>query len=253
MLTHDDPRQLKEAMNILAVLQMEVDAVNNVLITHQDSSVIYSQLPDVSVNLQQITWNRPMGIPSYLERAMLNWDHFGDHARSTYIAGHAIVIQKAISGDLEGAYAMNVFVDHFLVDLFSSCHLRTPRRSLHGDMKLKSRYLCQDSLTVFCKPRSNYNVTWHMHDGAVLLGYQNPSGQSWIMYGDKRPLDTVNKENMGYCGKAVQVSAAEIYEVCKTKQTSPANYEDIPNPTHTLKHKARHTCEKHDTLTGSAT
>ena len=29
--------------------------------------------------------------------------------------------------------------------------------------------------------------------------------------------------------------------------------EDIPNLTHPLKHKAQHTCEKHDTLTGSAT
>jgi hypothetical protein len=117
-------------MDILAVLQAEVDAINAALANHQDPSVVYAQLPDVSLKLEQITFGRS-DIPGYLGLAQINWDHFGADARTAYNAGHATAIQKAVSGDLDGAYAMNAFADHFLEDSFSSGHLRTPRRLLH--------------------------------------------------------------------------------------------------------------------------
>ena len=129
-LAHGSPRQPKEANDILAVLQTEVDAVNNALIHHLDPSVAYSTLPDVTAKLEKITIGR-YGIPSYIGLAQRNWDHFGDDARTTYNAGHVTAIQRAINGDLEGAYTLNAFADHFLEDSFSSGHLRTPRRLLH--------------------------------------------------------------------------------------------------------------------------
>lgn len=129
-LANGGPRQPKEANDILAVLQAEVDAVNKAIEHGQDPSVAYSTLPDVTVKLEAITFGRS-GIPSYLGLALINWDHFGEDARSAYNAGHATAIQKAIEGDLEGAYTMNAFADHFLEDSFSAGHLRTPRRSLH--------------------------------------------------------------------------------------------------------------------------
>ncbi len=129
-LADGGPRLPKEAMDILAVLQAEVDAVNTALANHQDPSVVYAQLPDVSAKLELITFGRS-GIPAYLGLAQINWDHFGADARTAYNAGHATAIQKAISGDLDGAYAMNAFADHFLEDSFSAGHLRTPRRLLH--------------------------------------------------------------------------------------------------------------------------
>ncbi|SJL10242.1 uncharacterized protein ARMOST_13626 [Armillaria ostoyae] len=99
--------QPKEAMDILRVLEAEVDADNAALANRQDPSVVYAKLPDI------------------------NWDHFGVDARAAYNTGHAAAIQKVISGDLDGAHAMNAFADHFLEDLFSAGHLRTPRRFLH--------------------------------------------------------------------------------------------------------------------------
>ena len=129
-LANGGPRQPKEANDILAVLQAEIDTVNNALMHHQDPSVAYSALPDVTSKLEEITSGRS-NIPSYVGLAQINWDHFGVDARTAYNTGHAIAIQRAIGGDLEGAYALNAFADHFLQDSFSSGHLRTPRRHLH--------------------------------------------------------------------------------------------------------------------------
>ena len=131
-LAVDRLRQPREATKILAVLQTEVDAINVALENHQDPYVTYSKLPDVSQVLEDITGNRG-SIPSYLGLALRNWDHFGADARYVYNTGHAAAIRRAIDGDLEGAYAINAFADHFLEDCFSAGHLRTPRRFLHRD------------------------------------------------------------------------------------------------------------------------
>ena len=80
---------------------------------------------------QQITWGRS-GIPGYLGLAKINWDHFGADARTAYNAGHRTALEAAVKGDLEDAYTMNAFADHFLEDSFSAGHLRTPRRLLHS-------------------------------------------------------------------------------------------------------------------------
>ncbi len=122
-------------MDILAVLQAEVDAVNATLANHQGPSVIYAKLPDMSTKLELLTLGR-CGILAYLGLAQINWDHFGADACTVYNAGHATAIQKAISGDLDGVHAMNAFADHFLEDSFSAGHLRTPCPLLHKSMDI---------------------------------------------------------------------------------------------------------------------
>lgn len=128
--------QPEEANVILGILQKEVDAVNNALAHHQDPSVAYNSLPDETKTFQEITWRRP-GAPSYMGLARINWDHFGADARTAYNAGHSKSLDVAIAGDLEKAYAMNAFADHFLEDSFSAGHLRTPRRYLHSSIWLR--------------------------------------------------------------------------------------------------------------------
>ncbi|KAK0430772.1 fungal fucose-specific lectin-domain-containing protein [Armillaria borealis] len=188
----------KEAMDILAVLQAE------------DPSVVYAQLPDVSVKLELITFGRS-GIPAYLGLAQINWDHFGADARTAYNAGHSTAIQKAISGDLDGAYAMNAFADHFLEDSFSAGHLRTPRRLLH-----KSTDITADACAKYM----------HDEDNAIGIDAKNPAGKSWTLYGDKRTLDSVNEDNKTRCVDSVQASANEIYKAYQIKQApSLANYQ----------------------------
>jgi len=123
--------QPAEAIEILGILKKEVDTVNNALAHHQDPSVAYNSLHNEDWTFQKLTLFRS-GIPSYFGLARVNWDHFGADARTAYNAGHSKALDVAITGDLEKAYAMNAFADHFLEDSFSAGHLRTPRRYLHS-------------------------------------------------------------------------------------------------------------------------
>ncbi|KAH9897835.1 fungal fucose-specific lectin-domain-containing protein [Cubamyces lactineus] len=202
-------RQPKEAQDILRVLQTEVDAVNDALRDHKDPSVAYSTLPDVSLKLQWLTMSRP-NIPSYLGLSLISWDHFGSDARTAYNAGHATALQAAADGDLERAYTLNAFADHYLEDSFSAGHLRVPRRGLSSQQNI--------FYDVCCK-------LMHDEDCAIGLKVKNPAGESWTCYGDKRVLDKEDAENLKRCVAAVQASADEVYEAFVTKTVPPSgNY-----------------------------
>ena len=136
-LANPSLRQPKEAESIIEILQTEVDAVNTALSHGQDPSIAYSTLPSVDLKLEVLTFGRRRDrLPDYVQLASINWDHFGEDARTAYNAGHATAIQRAIGGDLEGAYTLNAFADRFLEVSFSSGHLRTPRRLLHKPSNL---------------------------------------------------------------------------------------------------------------------
>lgn len=154
-----------------------------------------------------MTQFRPSGFPSYLGLARKNWDHFGPDARITYNAGHATALQVAANGDLEKAYTLNAFADHFLEDSFSSGHLRTPRRGLHSMLDLTA-----DACAKFM----------HDEDCAIGLSVKNTSGETWACYGDKRALDEVDADNVKRCVAAVQASADEIY-AAYTSKTIPSS------------------------------
>ncbi|KAF8576928.1 hypothetical protein K439DRAFT_1655174 [Ramaria rubella] len=200
-LANGGPRQPKEATDILAILQGEVDAVNKALANHQDPSVAYAQLPDVSVALERITWGWT-GFPGYLGLAQINWDHFVADARTAYNAGHATALHKAISGDLLRAYVMNAFADHFLEDSFTP----PPHPAVNLSADICAKYM-------------------HDEDCAIGIFVENPGGERWMVFSDKRGLDTVDKDNKVRCVNAVQASADEIYTGVETKQVpAPANY-----------------------------
>lgn len=131
----DKTRNPGEAEKLLEVLQLEINAMNVALNTRVDPSGPYSHIPDQTIKLEEITLFRPLGNPSFLGLAFINYDHFGADANIAYTAGHKAAIQVAIGGkpeDLPLAYAMNAHADHFLEDSFSAGHQRTPRRQLHS-------------------------------------------------------------------------------------------------------------------------
>lgn len=125
-----------DAMDVLKVLQPEVDAVNQAVKEHRDPSEAYSKLPNVDWALEYATnrWWKP-GFPTYFQLASYNWDHFGEDAYICYKVGHVSAMNYARANrdpdGLNRAYAMNAFADHFLQDIFSAGHVRTPRRLLH--------------------------------------------------------------------------------------------------------------------------
>lgn len=219
------PASNDEATKILAVMQIEIKAVNAAINAGLPASSAYEKLGD-SLSEQ---WNRitgggslispwiPMG--RYLQLAATNWDHFSQCAMLAYIAGHSVAMQAAVAAykisnsqqqmlALQQAYAMNAFADHFLTDLFSSGHMRSPRKQLN------------DTVT----PASAGGLlTRYMHDedSANGLYVQNKRGNQWKAYGDKRYFDMINLANTMLVNSAAQLSANEIYQAFVSGQVVP--------------------------------
>lgn len=140
-LATDTSHTPSEVQNILGILQEEVNAVQIAINKHKGPwDTAWPHLVDPAVRLQVATARRPSGRPSYGGLAKMNWYHFGGDAQLAYTAGHLVAINVAFKGgsqsNLELAYAMNAFADHFLQDLFSAGHIRTPRRALHASSTL---------------------------------------------------------------------------------------------------------------------
>ncbi|KAI0397035.1 hypothetical protein F5Y17DRAFT_471112 [Xylariaceae sp. FL0594] len=203
-LAEDTTRNPSEAQTILNALSTEVQRVQDALDKGQDPSTVYPGIPDVTATLQSATVFRPAECPSYLGLARINWDHFGEDARTAYNAGHSVALQVAAGGDLQLAYAMNAFADHFLQDSFAAGHMRTPRRKLHKD---NSDDISPDLCAKFM----------HDEDNAIGLWVKSPIGRAWHTFGDKRLLDKEDISNKNEAWNAVRVSADEIYNAWKSK------------------------------------
>lgn len=181
--------------------------------------------------------------------AQLNLDHFGADGRTAYNAGHYTAIEAAANGNLELAYSMNAFADHFLGDAFASGHFRTPRRKLHGssnDIKKAvdtiSRIVLDHSTAdmivalrkeVF-NPSSDVTGAWntaardfyskfmHDEDNKVGLWLVNKRGDTWQAFGDSKMFDPNNQLNCKFMLQALQASATEVYEAYKNRPAAAA-------------------------------
>ncbi|CAO3425154.1 Phosphatidylcholine-hydrolyzing phospholipase C (EC 3.1.4.3) [Azospirillum doebereinerae] len=215
------PASKDEATQILAVMKIEIDAANQALANGEEPHEAYDRLGDTLSG----KWNRITGgggpisdffpLGRYLKLAAVNWDHFGTWAVLAYTAGHTMALQQALRARagggraaLELAYAMNAFADHYLSDLFSGGHLRTPRKQLYDTVtpsdigSLLSRYM-------------------HDEDCKFGLNVTSAAEFSWRAYGDKRYFDTMDVANRNQVDATVQASADEIFETFSTG-TAPA-------------------------------
>jgi hypothetical protein len=210
---------LAEAQNILSIMQIEIDAVNQAIRNGQQPSTAYEALGD-SLNKK---WNVATGggsrvtdlypLGRFLKLALTNWDHFGTHAITAYQAGHEAAMDCAITArkvqdsnlryaHLALAYAMNAFADHYLTDLFSAGHLRTPRKEL---------YLSSSASVADLDLGSYLARFMHDEDSYWGLKVQNARNRKWTAYGDKRFFDTANQVNAQIVEEAIQASVNEIY------------------------------------------
>jgi len=119
-----------------AYKKMAADAANN------DSRVFFGHKEDLVLQGITVTlaeWSQYQA-PAYIRLAQLNLDHFGEDAHTTYNAGHHCAMAKAAEGgsleNLEIAYAMNAFADHYFGDCFAAGHMCTPRGFLHAEGSL---------------------------------------------------------------------------------------------------------------------
>jgi len=206
------PASKDEARQILAVMQKEIAAANQAIKDGRQPHEAYDALGDTLSE----EWNRITGggsfvsalfpLGRYLKLAANNADHFGEWALLAYQAGHTAALQQAVVAhknadekQLELAYAMNAFADHFLTDLFSAGHVRAPRKQLAA---------------VVTPSDLGSLITRFMHDEDSKFGLNvnNAQGDKWHAYGDKRYFDTVDSANRKQVKLAVQHSADEIFE-----------------------------------------
>jgi hypothetical protein len=157
---------------------------------------------------------------TYLQLAGTNFDHFGMHAQMAYVIGHRTAIVMAVAAHdrrpflpgvpvptLSDAYITNAFADHFLTDLFSAGHLRTPRTALHN--------WSQVGIPGFGD--AGDVLSWYCHDEDYKYGLNVSNGKtSWFMYGDKRIFDSVNASGLALAEQAVQASKQEVYAAYQT-------------------------------------
>jgi hypothetical protein len=205
-----------EAMAILEVMQIEIKAVNKALANGESPAAAYKALGDtLSAQWNRITGGGSVASPwvppgRYLQLSATNWDHFSRHAVLAYSAGHAVAIDAAVAAGrladagqrrvaLERAYAMNAFADHFLTDVFSSGHMRSPRKELN-DLVLAPAFVT-GLLTRFM----------HDEDCANGLYVENRAGNRWKAYGDKNYFAMVDITNAILVNGAAQLSADDVF------------------------------------------
>ena len=160
----------------------------------------------------------------YMKLAIENFDHFnaGMHAAyRSYAAGHAEAMRAAQKAKQSGsqetlmlAYAKEAFAQHFLTDMFSAGHMRTPRNEL------------QD----FCARRERGEQGGHlskaMHDEDNLLGLRvtNKDGLAWRAYGDRHYFSPAHRKGREAAEACSQRSIDEVFNAFKTGHV-------ITNPT----------------------
>ncbi|RAL07128.1 uncharacterized protein BO97DRAFT_464592 [Aspergillus homomorphus CBS 101889] len=198
-----------EANNILAIIYDQKAAVEQRIKDGESPANAYK-----AVYVDDQMWNfkfqgvtgarKDLGLPTYVNLAAVDWDHFGADARLVYRVGHDAAVAHAYqTGDLMTAYAKNAFADHFLQDSFSAGHVRTPRRALHAADEYGIDHKAQ---------------VMHDEDGAngLVVSTAGPCQQSWRMYGDNSFLEPANHENRQRCSDALQTSADEVFEAWRT-------------------------------------
>lgn len=164
-------------------------------------------------------WFAGPGAGQYIDLAKTNWDHFGQNAVLAYQAGHACVLDLAASAPANETEAqrrqrfnkvctMEAFACHYLTDLFSSGHLRTPREALGLEDSSAANPCAQ---------------LMHDEDSYNGLKVSNALGATWIAFGDKRYFDTPNATNASQAKSALACTIGELNTVFAGGAT-PASY-----------------------------
>jgi hypothetical protein len=163
----------------------------------------------------------PENCSGYGDLADTDYDHFaaiegydfgeqtGGGAWEAYSAGHSVACKTAAAGNqseevLEFALTMNACASHFLSEMFSSGHMRTPRRFL------------------------GRATAWWMEneDDQWGLNVHNKRGDDWRAYGNTCHAEPANKKNAEIELEALQASAEAILQAWKDGNATTCQADD---------------------------
>ena len=217
------PTSNAEANSILEVMKKEVLASQAMVLRGLPPSLVYStDYWDLQYN--GITGGSyvsfKLGQGRYLLIAATNWDHFGKDALTSYAAAHAVAMQMANNArnanDLQQAYAVNAFADHYLTDLFAAGHLRTPRRQMWLKTGFSGNVPLSDSNYDSIASGKSGVIARSMHDednlnGLWVINTGIDLPDQWLCFGDGHYRDAGNAANAALVQKAVATSIQEVY------------------------------------------
>lgn len=145
----------------------------------------------------------------YMKLATNNYDHFGQDAIDSYLAGHKLALDTAKTAKLtnnesllRSAYAQEAYAEHFLTDLFASGHLRTPRRAIVNWCSYTKSEIAS-YLTKVMHDEDNQDGVW----------ITNGNGERWKTYGDHSLFINDNSSSMQQAVKVMQKSVDQIFAV----------------------------------------
>lgn len=124
--------------------------------------------------------------------------------------------ESGIEGDLRYAYFLEGFALHFLTDLFSSGHLRPPRRILHATLSKTPENRDGEEGYPNPWPADGCAKEFHDEDCANGLFVTNHLGDSWPMYGDGQLFSTKSVGNLSRAVQASQIGLDEVWKVFTT-------------------------------------
>lgn len=212
-----------EVKKILAIMDEEATWIAKEIREGKSAAAAYSEGPDFDDKYIEATGGtNPVTNPGrYLKLANTNFDHFGGDAVTAYSAGHAVAIDMAVKAskklatagrdtmarekayrDFQLAMAASAFADHFLTDLFSSGHLRVPRRALAKAFDTKDYMHAAGSMM---------SKVQHDEDSRFGLFVRNAKGRCWKCYGDGHLLTVPGQDNAALAREAVNVSMTEVW------------------------------------------
>ena len=116
----------------------------------------------------------------------------------------------AISG-LVSALKINAFADHFLTDMFSSGHMRTPRARMRADYNMAQGIVTVSDILARLQHQEDGNQG--LFCKFAMGGAQDVEGKSitnWYAMGDKQFADTRNATNRSICEAAVRRSIRDV-------------------------------------------
>ena len=216
-----------ETNDILSIMKEEIDGLQKAIAapSEQRSDAI-AKFYDEEGDSLSVKWAKATNY-RYYWLASNNWDHFGKGALKSYMAGHHNAIQSALNARnsqnkdyarklLEEAYARDAFACHFLTDIFSAGHMRTPRKELHAYSTATVAGFAYGALAGDFLARA-----MHDEDSENGLHVVNKQKDSWIAYGDKKLYATENAENSDLCVKALQASVDEVWAAFCSEPRGP--------------------------------
>jgi hypothetical protein len=198
--------------SLIQHIKSEIDLERSTVASAHTLSVKPSSL------LWSLSLTRYLKLIQGLEIGLANLDHFDERscATRTYVAGHGAAQDTARAAGalwasgagaapitalklLQQAYAMNAYADHFVTDLFSAGHIRTPRSGLVDK--------CQGSAV------SAAVTALRMHDEDSFNGLYvvNKRGDHWLATGDYFLFDTSSNTNLRLMLEAAAISRDELF------------------------------------------